>query len=699
MTLFHTHIHPHSYPFFHPGTKSERGRRKRLFSLFVFLWIGACIARAAYTGPNAAPHNDTDSLLQRIFGYEGNYGQTMDGTERNFYMKYDYRTMRRNFTLMMVPNMYPISRGNRNYTGETYGRIRFHSDGNHELNSQVAVGTIGHYKKIFPVLVGYITPKLYQPTLIGDFVLSPFHADNKRFYRYQLGSDSLGKKTLAFWPRINNTQLVKGKALVDPLTGKIEQTTIKGSFDLIIFSLELTMDEHSHSLIPQKSDLFSVFKLMGNRIGARTTAFFNCPVTLADSMKTTDGMALMDSLRPIPLTAFEKSVYRKKIMDEEKKSEKSRIARISNTAWDVLGDRLVGNLSAGNENAYIKLSPLLNPFYLSYSQNKGLSYKLKLTAEYNFSPQQGIELNPMLGYNFKQKQIYFTLPLRFTYWQQRKGWVELIWKNGNRITNSTVLDKIKDEMVDTINFDHLGLDYFRDYSLRLSTNLQLLPSLGLNLGFIYHRRTALSGRLMNLLGKPHIYRSFAPNIQASLQPYPQWPMLTVNYERGIKGVANGNTKYERIESDLSYHRRMSRLRQYSLRLGGGFYTDRSTTFFVDYDNFHDNYLPDGWEDDWTGHFQLLTAQWYNASRYYIKANAAYESPMMALSRLPLVGRYIETERLYAGILQIERIHTPYIEVGYGMTNRFFSAGLFASFVNANFEEIGAKCTVELFKKW
>ena len=73
--------------------------------------------------------------------------------------------------------------------------------------------------------------------------------------------------------------------------------------------------------------------------------------------------------------------------------------------------------------------------------------------------------------------------------------------------------------------------------------------------------------------------------------------------------------------------------------------------------------------------------------------------MMALSRLPLVGRYIETERLYAGILQIERIHTPYIEVGYGMTNRFFSAGLFASFVNANFEEIGAKCTVELFKKW
>ena len=70
------------------------------------------------------------------------------------------------------------------------------------------------------------------------------------------------------------------------------------------------------------------------------------------------------------------------------------------------------------------------------------------------------------------------------------------------------------------------------------------------------------------------------------------------------------------------------------------------------------------------------SSWYNASRYYIRANLTYESPLMALTRTPFIGRLIEMERIYVNILQIQHINTPYIETGYGFTNRAFSMGIF-----------------------
>ena len=175
-------------------------------------------------------------------------------------------------------------------------------------------------------------------------------------------------------------------------------------------------------------------------------------------------------------------------------------------------------------------------------------------------------------------------------------------------------------------------------------------------------------------------------------------MLTVNYERGLKDILNANMDYERWELDASFLHKMSRLRVLNSRVGTGFYTLRSSNYFVDYTNVRDNNLPSGWEDDWSGQFQLLNSRWYNESDYYLRAHVSYESPLLALSHLPLIGRYFETERIYLSALSIE--HTrPYYEVGYGFTNRFFSTGLFASFLGGHFQKFGCKFTIEIFRRW
>ena len=133
-------------------------------------------------------------------------------------------------------------------------------------------------------------------------------------------------------------------------------------------------------------------------------------------------------------------------------------------------------------------------------------------------------------------------------------------------------------------------------------------------------------------------------------------------------------------------------------IGTGFYTMRNSDFFVDFSNFRDNNLPSGWDDDWAGQFQMLNSEWYNESNYYVRGHLSYDSPLLLLTWLPWVGKAIEMERLYVSALSIE--HTrPYYEIGYGFTNRFFSAAVFGTILGRKFQEVGCKFTFELFRRW
>ena len=375
-----------------------------------------------------------------------------------------------------------------------------------------------------------------------------------------------------------------------------------------------------------------------------------------------------------------------------------RKTKLRKIAWDIIGDHMLNSIKAENERVYIKFSPLVNPLYMSYSGSRGLSYKINMGARYNFSANSNITLSPHMGYNFKIKQWYFNIPMRYTYNKKHDAWTELTWKTGNRITNSSVLDILKNETRDTIDFSSLDLDYFDDHMLQLKSNISLFKHFNVSVGCVYHQRNAVNKKILELIGKPSVYKSFAPQVTLGFVPYKSGPIFTANYERSIPNVLGSDTKYEKWEFDLSFKKKLNLLSKYSFRVGGGFYTNKSTDYFVDFSNFRENYIPGGWDDDWSGNFQLLNSQWYNASKYYIRTNFSYESPLLLLTWMPVVGRYIETERIYVSVLQIEYTK-PYFEIGYGFTTRYLSIGAFGSFLEGKPKEFGCKFTFELFRKW
>ena len=179
----------------------------------------------------------------------------------------------------------------------------------------------------------------------------------------------------------------------------------------------------------------------------------------------------MKTLRPIPLDIKERAIYQKHLTGKAEKAKKEAEAdsahqkhhlSLREIAIDMIGDYLVSSHSAGSEQASVRMSPLLNPLYLSYSRKYGVAYQMKIRSRYNFSAHRYLTFNPRFGYNFKFKQFYITAPLRMTYNPKRNGYVEMKIANGNPITNSTILDDIKHDRRDTIDFSAMQLDYFND---------------------------------------------------------------------------------------------------------------------------------------------------------------------------------------------------------------------------------------------
>ena len=169
--------------------------------------------------------------------------------------------------------------------------------------------------------------------------------------------------------------------------------------------------------------------------------------------------------------------------------------------------------------------------------------------------------------------------------------------------------------------------------------------------------------------------------------------------RGIKGFLKANTEYEKYEFDAQYKRPLPSLSSLQMRLGAGFYSHKGKdSYFLDYSNFKENNIPGGWNDNWANEFELLNSNWYNASKYYVRANLTYESPILLVAWIPWVGRFIEKERIYMNILDINRLH-PYIEYGYGIATHIFSAGIFTAQQNGHFDGIGVRFGIELFRQW
>lgn len=690
---------------------------------------------------------DVDSIMNYVIFYAPFHERVVSEYTANQYIKVDLNIVRKNVFFRYLPALFRPRKNIREYFVEVFSEMHFTQPDIFDQRIIAISGTTPRLRRSASEAIKYFNINIYSQSLVRDKLLSPFAKNAKKYYRYKLERVDRGvgnrlEFTISYTPKRSTTQTVSGYFVVSNDVWSIREISYKGFSEYFEFSHVVHMGEvgHNDEFLPISCDADNTFRFFGNKIKTKVGMVVDYnkikidplsklkktkkkyDLTESFTLQTNDtvGKASKDfeKYRRIPLTEKEQTLYH----EFESKNRNDSIAALikppkmkSAIFWGTVGDVLI---SDSRVNLYdvgsVKFSPLLNPFLLTYSGRDGWAYKYKVKFNMLLGGNRILTIAPTLGYQFKEGNFYWNGNINYEYYPARRGRFTLDVGNGNRIYSSEVLDDLKNK-TDTINFKRMNLKYFKSLHLNLMHTIELTNGLELGVGISSYKRTAVKNSYEDSLqlddqfsGR---YRSFAPRVKVQWTPKmyyyrdgkrkvylsSKYPTFTLDWERGLKGAFGSTGGYERLEFDMQHKIPLGLMRNFYYRVGGGLFTNQEQMYFVDFIYFARRNLPEGWNDDIGGTFQLLNSHWYNASQHYGRFNMVYETPFLLFPNVKNISKWLLRERIYVNALIMNQLN-PYVEVGYGIGTHIFDLGVFMGTANWNSPKFGFKITFELFNR-
>lgn len=710
-----------------------------------------------------------DSIMEKVIFFAPFYESIVNEYRAELYIKGRVNIRKKNHIIRFLPTMFRIRKGVNEYMMETYSDLHFTAPDIYDQKVKAGVGTASEFWEADGRLLEYFHINIYSSTLLYDKLLSPLASNAKKYYTYYIdsimGPEFNRQYKIRFIPKSKSFQLVGGYMVVSDNVWSVREIRFAGRSEMFRFDNLLQLGEVGapDEFLPVRYMVEGSFRFLGNVIdGSYTASLKYSEISQKDTGREVEEQkkekydltesytlsndtnayqrdtAYFNSLRPIPLTQHEQSLYQDYFLRRDTVGVTKKKLNKNLEFWGQIGDALISRYTVNLDKlGSVRCSPLINPFLLSYSGSNGISYRQEFKYNRLFPGDRLLRIVPRIGYNFKQKEFYWRVRSDFDYWPRKRAALHIEVGNGNRIYSSDVLDDLKAIPDSLFDFNQIHLDYFNDLYLNVEHSWEIVNGLTLDVGLSIHRRTEversnfdivfpdtpptrlvsdgqsyLPGFDPEILNKfRHTYNSFAPRVRLTWKPgqyyymngdrkvnlHSKYPTVSVDWERGIKGVLQSSGSYERVEVDFQHNVPLGLMRDLYFRLGWGAFTRQEELYFVDFANLRRSNLPTGWNDDIGGVFQLLDGRWYNSSRKYVRAHAVYEAPFLLIRHLNKYTQYVLNERLYFNMLFVPHLN-PYLELGYGIGTHVFDFGVFTSFANWKYQEIGVKFTFELFNR-
>lgn len=712
--------------------------------LFLILSMLAAMVRTDGAHAQSVKSHVPDSILSHIFKSASVYAEEVSEFHADLYLKGLMKVHKRNRIIKYVPSMFKFEKGIRNYIHESISELHYTAPHIFERKIRAIATTFPGGNSRFFDIMDFLKFNIYSPSVMGDKLLSPLNESTSVHYRYVLDSIAYSPRGMVYkisvTPRFRSTQLMEGDLWISSDDWTIRHMDFKGQYDLTRFHVSMTMGTTEETrYLPQLLNLDVYFSFMRNRLEMNYTGWLNYDrvkfreagekrtkakneynlsksyVLTCDTTRLVEDKDSFARVRPLPLNNQEDSLYRsfdKRRMNEDFGTLGYQTKRKRNLVlMGQIGDALISSYDIDfSKLGNVRFSPLINPMLFGYSHSRGVSYSQEF--KYNKLSHTGrlLHLAPQIGYNFTKKELYAKLDGEFVYNPRKHGSISLNVGNGNRIYSSVVLDQLRALPDSTFNFNDLDLEYFKDVYLNLLHNIEIVNGLNIKTGVSMHwRYTATHSEEVSDKVPLH-YNSFAPRLRIEWTPGMYYymngnrkvnvgsafPTFVIDYEQGLKILSHSNS-YKRFETSAEQKIQIRNLHSIAYHLGYGFFAKQDDVYFVDYVDFASRNLPQGWDDDIGGTFQMLDSRWYNASRHYLRGNMTYETPFLLLYPVSKILSFIQKERLYAGFLFMPRLN-PYLEVGYGFGTHLFDFGVFIGNENGKFTSVGCKFTFELFNK-
>ena len=726
--------------------------KKYLFILSATLFVVFTFAANIPKASAQTLETSADTLMNRVFAYAQNNGGHIGRFENIVYTKFHIDSNVRNFLLKLLPHSIDFPKGKRHIFGESITRYNYLDLGIINRKEIAFYSSMRKLRKIPDILHNNVNALIYEPTIYIDYLLSPFNKKNRSHYKYAIevvsGSGTGKKVMLAFTPKYDNTQLVEGTAWIEYETGRVESVIFNAVYDRILHvNVNLrTGKDGLASLLPQQTYIKLQYKWGGNTVSMSLDShmyYENLGSTnYTDSLRfiagrkqyditelnliphDTTGVVrtreYFDNYRPQPLTSWEDSIYSSIPLSVKNNTTSSPNHAKKKEKTASIEDLLLSSHSVDfNENTTLALPAVITPSMFQWSGSRGVSLQARLRFNVNFPRGQYLKLSPRVGYSFKQKQVYWNVPLNVLIFPSIGMGFEATVRNGNHIYSSLQAREVRKELEKYSDYDSLlnvfnkyNFNYYNDFYTGAAFYIEPVVGLKIHSGLSFHKRNLINwNNVASSNGMKRHYKSIAPYIDLEYTPalyytrasgrripvHTSWPTFRMSYEKGVRWWTCDN-RYERWEFDASYKINLKALSSIYIRAGGGLFTDRKEMYFVDYDNFSFQNMPTGWDDDMLGDFQLLDRHWYNESNYYALLCTAYESPMLLLSRVPLISKIIKKERVYLNAVSLHALNA-YVEGGYGISSDFFDGAVFFGGGNASGFQFGAKISLRFFDNW
>ncbi len=697
-------------------------------------------------------HELVDSIINNVMLYSAKCEKIISSYDAELYMKRSMQIKKKNYLIHFAPFSLRGDKKLKNSITESLNELHYSAPNIYNQKVKAITGNSLRLSELSDINFPFFHINIYSSSLLYDKVISPVTSSAKRFYRYRLINtthlaDGTVEYKILIIPKNNSYQLVSGYMIVNDSSWRVTEIELRGRSEYMHYDVKMWMGkEGDEESLPVKYQTGLYISMLGNVIDINYAAnlkYNNIKLTDLENSKiqkrhfdisesfslscendscVTDSSSF-SKLRPYPLSDSERMLYRDYAIQRDSLHFAKK--RRSIVVWGEMGDFLLNNYTVNLSSlGSVRCSPIINPFLMGYSHENGLSYKQVFKYNHLFPDDRFLHIVPKIGYNFKRRELYWSITSDYDYWPEKRAALHLSFGNGNRIYSSKVVENIKNIPDSLFNFDNLHLDYFRDFYVDFNHSVEVANGFFARLGVTIHQRDAVKPSTIVILTKMPLsdandfldglksrYVSFAPRFQLEWTPgqyyymkgkrkvnlYSNYPTFSLDYERGLKGVMGSTGQYERLEFDMQHHIKLDLLRDIYYRFGVGGFTNTHELYFVDYANLSKNNLPLGWNDDIGGVFQLLDSRWYNSSNRYIRAHFTYETPFLLLRHLKEYTRSVINERIYISALSVPHLN-PYLEFGYGIGTHVFDAGAFVSFAKTSFQQVGFKFTFELFNR-
>ena len=693
-----------------------------------------------------------DTVLKRSMSAAEKYNGLVENYTADVYMRTYVETLKKNFLFKythLVPRFVLHDPKSDEALIETLSTLSFTYPNNYLQDIKNVTGTLTGKKDIDMIPFYLLNINVYGETTNTESFFMPVRFSTARYYTYHLRQMQFENNktyyTVEFNPIYSNQKLLKGHFVIESGTWRIVHFSAEGVESFSNFSFEITMgNTWITNYLPVHFVIYHTANYLGNVVASRHLASMNYNNVVLrvnekkekilnisdffrvrlDSVPVNNDSVFWAQNRAIPLQAREVEVIRnyEKTNQQKQAEEKVDISQQNGKRVQQFAQRMVMDSRYKIKSTMIGYSGLLNPLMLGYSSIDGVTYRQKLSFNFDLKRSRTFKVNAFAGYMFRRKEFFTDVTSTWNYEPFYHGNVSLSAGIGNPTYSSLFIHEIQKNLQNSgIKFEDISVNYFKDYYVKLFNDYELFNGFVSTIGIEYHIRqpkkngqpllspvTLESNPIENILVTK---KAFAPYLRLSWTPEQyyryegrqkiyvrsRFPTFKIELSRSYRNVFGSTSQYNRVEFDMSQNIPLGPMSSFKYRVGAGRFVNQSTEYFADFTFFAKNNFPDNWQDGIGGTFSLLNRHLYNASDSYVQGHIMLETPFLIIRNIPLISDYINRERLY-----ISQLYTPYIvsytEFGYGVGNRFFktaNAAIFCSFHKTKFREIGVKASFEL----